>query len=121
MQQVRVWRDSEALWSHAVALEPANRLARINLGAAYVEQGRMPEAIDQYREVLRLSRDKAPWYAVLGWLYARSGLVSDALPLLVEALRLEPGRPDACVNARQAVATLGVPTPPELSGCPPAG
>lgn len=121
MQQVRVWRDSESLWSHAVALEPANRLARINLGAAYVEQGRMPEAIDQYREVLRLSRDKAPWYAVLGWLYARSGQVSEALPLLVEALRLEPGRPDACVNARQAVASLGGPAPPELSGCPPAG
>ena len=26
VQQVRVWRDSVSLWSHAVALEPANRL-----------------------------------------------------------------------------------------------
>ncbi len=91
------------------------------LGGAYVELGRMPEAIVQYREVLRLSRDKAPWYAVLGWLYARSGLVADALPLFVEALRLEPGRPDACANVREAVAELGVPAPAELSGCPPAG
>lgn len=121
VQQVRVWRDSVSLWSHAVALEPANRFARINLGGAYVEQGRMPEAIAQYREVLKLSRDKAPWYEVLGWLYARSGLVADALPLLVEALRLEPGRPDACANVRQAVGILRVPAPPELSGCPPAG
>jgi hypothetical protein len=120
-QQVRIWRDSVSLWSHAVALEPANRIARINLGGAYVEQGRMPEAIVEYREVLRLSRDKAPWYAVLGWLYARSGLVADALPLFVEALRLEPGRPDACVNAREAVAMLRVPAPAELSGCPPGG
>lgn len=120
-QQVRVWRDSVSLWSHAVALEPANRLARINLGGAYVEQERMPEAIVQYREVLRLSRDKAPWYAVLGWLYARSGLVADALPLFVEALRLEPGRADACANVREAVAVLGVPAPAELSGCPPVG
>jgi len=120
-QQVRVWRDSVSLWSHAVALEPGNRIARINLGGAYVEQGRMPEAIVQYREVLRLSRDKAPWYAVLGWLYARSGLVADALPLFVEALRLDPGRPDACANVREAVAVLRVPAPAELSGCPPAG
>ena len=121
VQQVRIWRDSLSLWSHAVALEPANRLARINLGGAYVEQGRIPEAIVQYREVLRLSRDKAPWYAVLGWLYARSGDVADALPLLVEALRLEPGKPDACANARQAVEILRVPAPPELAGCPRAG
>jgi protein O-mannosyl-transferase len=120
VQQVRVWHDSISLWSHAVALEPANRLARISLGGAYVEQGRMPEAIVQYREVLKLSRDKAPWYAVLGWLYARSGFVADALPLLVEALRLEPGRPDACANVRQAVSILRVPAPQELSGCPEA-
>ena len=121
VQQVRVWRDSLSLWSHAVALEPANRLARINLGGAYVEQGRLPDAIVQYSEVLRLSRDKAPWYAVLGWLYARSGRVDEALPFLVEALRLEPGRPDACANARQAVEILRVPAPPELAGCPRAG
>jgi len=121
VQQVRVWHDSVTLWSHAVALEPANRFARINLGGAYVEQGRMAEAIVQYREVLKLSRDKAPWYQVLGWLYARSGLVAEALPLFVEALRLEPGRPDACANAREAVAVLRVPAPAELSGCAPAG
>jgi len=121
VQQVRVWHDSVTLWSHAVALEPANRFARINLGGAYVEQGRMAEAIVQYREVLKLSRDKAPWYQVLGWLYARSGLVAEALPLFVEALRLEPGRPDACANAWEAVAVLRVPAPAELSGCAPAG
>ena len=47
--------------------------------------------------------------------------MADALPLLVEALRLEPGKPDACANARQAVEILRVPAPPELAGCPRAG
>src|SRR5262249_2488816 len=121
VQQVRVWRDSLTLWSHAVALEPANRLARINLGGAYVEQGRLPEAIVQYSEGLKLSRAKAPWNPVLGWLFAKSGRVDEALPFLVESLRLEPGRPDACANARQAVEILRVPAPPELAGCPRAG
>lgn len=120
-QQVRVWHDSVSLWSHAVALEPGNRFARINLGGAYAAAGRTPEAIDQYRRVLKLSRDKAPWYEVLGWLYASSGQVAEGLPLLLEALRLEPGRPGACVNAREAVRLLNVPPPPELSSCPQAG
>ena len=117
-QQVRIWHDSVTLWSRAVALEPGNRFARINLGGAYVAEGRTQEAIAQYREVLSLSRDKAPWYEVLGWLHAQGGRVADALPLFVEALRLEPGRPGTCANAREAVRLLNVPPPPELAGCP---
>ena len=121
MQQVRVWRDSVTLWSHAVALEPDNRFARINLGGAYAAAGRVPEAIDQYRQVLKLSPDKAPWYEVLGWLYASSGHVAEGLPLLLEALRLEPGRAGACANAREAVRLLNLPPPPELEACRGAG
>jgi hypothetical protein len=117
MQQVRVWRDSVTLWSRAVALEPDNRFARINLGGAYAAAGRMPEAIDQYRQVLKLSPDKAPWYEVLGWLYASSGHVAESLPLLLEALRLDPGRAGACLNAREAVRLLDLPPPPELEAC----
>jgi len=121
MQQVHVWRDSVSLWSRAVALEPDNRFARINLGGAYATAGRTPEAIDQYRQVLELSRDKAPWCEVLGWLYATSGHAAEGLPLLLEALRLEPGRANACLNAREAVRLLNLPPPPELDACrPPA-
>jgi hypothetical protein len=121
MQQVHVWRDSVSLWSRAVALEPDNRFARINLGGAYATAGRTPEAIDQYRQVLELSRDKAPWYEVLGWLYATSGHAAEGLPLLLEALRLEPGRANACLNAREAARLLNLPPPPELEACrPPA-
>lgn len=119
-QQIQIWRDSISLWSRAVALEPQNRFARINLGGAYAAAGRAPEAIDQYREVLRVSRDKAPWYEVLGWLYASNGQVAEGLPLLLDALRLEPGRPGACLNAREALRLLKLPAPPELSACPPA-
>ena len=121
MQQVRVWQDSVTLWSHAATLEPDNRFARINLGGAYAAAGRFPEAIDQYREVLKLSPDKAPWYEVLGWLYASSGHVAEGLPLLLEALRLEPGRAGACANAREAVRLLNLPPPPELEACRGAG
>lgn len=118
MQQVQIWRDSITLWSRAVALEPGNRFARINLGGAYASAGRTADAIAQYREVLKLSRDKAPWYEVLGWLYASSGHLAEGLPLLLEALRLEPGRASACANAREAVRLLGLPPPPELATCP---
>jgi len=117
MQQVRAWRDSVTLWTRAVALEPGNRFAGINLGGAYAAAGRVPEAMDQYRQVLTLSSDKAPWYEVLGWLYASSGHVAEGLPLLLEALRLDPGRAGACANAHEAVRLLNLPPPPELAAC----
>jgi len=71
--------------------------------------------------VLTLSPVKAPWYEVLGWLYGSSGHIPEGLPLLLEALRLEPGRAGACLNAREAVRLLDLPPPPELEACPPPG
>lgn len=44
-RQISVWRDSISLWSHALRLEPASFVARINLGAAYFERGRRGEAV----------------------------------------------------------------------------
>jgi len=45
----------------------------------------------------------------------------EGLPLLLEALRLEPERANACLNAREAVRLLNLPPPPELEACrPPA-
>ena len=84
--------------------------------------GACPEAIDQYREVLKLSRDKAPWYEVLGWLYASSGQVAEGLPLLARGApsRARDGPAPASTRARPC-ALLDVPPPPELAGCPPAG
>jgi hypothetical protein len=67
--------------------------------------------------VLKLSPDKAPWYEVLGWLYASSGRVAEGLPLLLEALRLDTGRAGACPSAREAVRLLDLPPPPELEAC----
>jgi 4-amino-4-deoxy-L-arabinose transferase-like glycosyltransferase len=51
--------------------------------------------------------------------YASSGHAAEGLPLLLEALRLEPGRANACLNAREAVRLLNLPPPPELETCRP--
>ena len=52
---VWVWRDSETLWAYAVSLEPASPLAHGNLGFAYLNRGRLPEAERETRVALRLA------------------------------------------------------------------
>jgi Flp pilus assembly protein TadD len=52
---VWVWRDSETLWAYAVSLEPTSPLAHGNLGFAYLNRARLPEAERETRTALRLA------------------------------------------------------------------
>lgn len=47
--QVGIWRNSETLWSHTILFEPLSVKANSNLGAAYIDQNRCPEAIALFK------------------------------------------------------------------------
>jgi tetratricopeptide (TPR) repeat protein len=51
--QTRVWRDSETLWAHTVAVTPSAR-AHLHWGRTLIREGKPDEAIPQLREALRL-------------------------------------------------------------------
>ncbi|MGD0253772.1 MAG: tetratricopeptide repeat protein, partial [Verrucomicrobiota bacterium] len=48
--QLRCWRDSQTLFAHAVAVTKDNDIAHINLGVALEQQGKLDEALAEYRE-----------------------------------------------------------------------
>ena len=77
-QLVWVWRDSETLWTYAVSLEPASPLARGNLGFAYLNQGRLPEAERETREALRLAPEWELGQENLAGVLARQGRFVEA-------------------------------------------
>jgi tetratricopeptide (TPR) repeat protein len=52
-QQVQIWRDSEALWTQAVAADPSY-LAYDNLGLVFSARGDTAGAIEQYRNSIRM-------------------------------------------------------------------
>jgi tetratricopeptide (TPR) repeat protein len=68
--ELRHWRDSVALFEHALEVTRDNHVAHAHLGAAYAEQGRIADTIRHYREAVRLR----PYYDValnnLAWLLA---------------------------------------------------
>jgi tetratricopeptide (TPR) repeat protein len=51
--QTRVWRDSETLWAHTVAVTPSAR-AQLHWGRTLIREGRPDQAILHLRESLRL-------------------------------------------------------------------
>jgi tetratricopeptide (TPR) repeat protein len=88
--QLRVWRDSTTLFSHALRVTKHNALAHLNLGIAYSNQGRIREAESHLAEAIRLHPGSAEGHAALGEVYARERRSAEAERHLAAALRLDP-------------------------------
>jgi tetratricopeptide (TPR) repeat protein len=95
------------LWADTVARRPENPRARTNLGIALTEAGRLPEAIAQFGESLRLRPDEAATHLNLCHALTRLDRAAEAVPHGEAAVRLEPGSADARINLAQALARLG--------------
>ena len=54
VRQAAYWRDSETLWSRAIAVTRDNYVAHINLGQTYLNQERTDEATTEFRDAVRI-------------------------------------------------------------------
>ena len=88
--QLRYWRDSETLFAHALAVTQDNANARIDYGVAFEQQGRLPDALAQYREAARIAPDSIQAHHNIGNALDKLGKPEDALPEHLEAVRLKP-------------------------------
>lgn len=82
-----------ATFSSVLAREPANALARVNVGYLCFKQRSFGEAIEHLSRVIRLDNDrKACLYAhyYLGLVYLERGMFEDAQSFLAKALALGP-------------------------------
>jgi tetratricopeptide (TPR) repeat protein len=96
------------LWSDTVAKRPANDRAHNNLGNALFAAGRIPEALEQYEQALRLRpQDNAEVQYNLGVVLARQGRWPEAIAHATEAVRLAPENPDAQASLGTALANSG--------------
>jgi len=93
-KQVKVWHDSETLWTHAVAARPTS-LGHFKLGVTLAHRGEFTAAIENFHAALRLNPRNAAAYSALGFAFAVQGRLSDAGEQFDSALRLSPRQAEA--------------------------
>jgi protein O-mannosyl-transferase len=105
--QTSYWRNSETLWTRALAVTSDNDFAHNNLGYLCVDSGELDQAISHFETASRIRASKRdPHYDVgsafvqmnLADALARKGQSDEAMVHFEEAIRLQPNYADAYYN-----------------------
>ena len=107
VQQVRYWRNSEALWTRTVEVTTDNWIAHSFLGNILLHTGKFEKARFHYSELVRLRPGSADAHNNLGFALARLGMPDDAMAQYTEALRILPGYAEAHNNLGMVLAGRG--------------
>src|SRR3989441_353609 len=105
--QVQVWRDSEKLWTHALATYPKSSIAENNLGNVRADQSKLAEAIEHYRQALDINPEHANADNNLGNALAQQGKLSEAVEHYRRALKIKPDFAEALNDLGNALARQG--------------
>lgn len=105
--QVRFWKDQETLFTRAIAVTEGNYIAHAELGTLRARQGRLDEADEQFREVLRMRPNLASGHMNLGANLFQLGKADEAFVELRVALRLDPSDPRIQSNLGRFLSLQG--------------
>jgi len=105
--QMGYWRDSESLFTHALAVTKDNATARLNLGAAFETKGKTNEAFLQYHEALQLNPQSYEIYNNIGKLLYEMNKPEEALGYCLAAVQLNPKRASLHNNLGLVFVALG--------------
>ncbi|HNW43385.1 MAG TPA: tetratricopeptide repeat protein [Elusimicrobiales bacterium] len=108
-RQQGVWRDSETLWKHALALDPELDYAYNNLGNALKKRGQQELALSYYSKAVSLNPENVPALNNIGVILAAQRKFEPAIASYLKALALNPRYAEAHNNLGSALDDLGRP------------
>jgi len=104
--QTSHWRDSEALWTHALEVNESD-LAHERLASAFLDQDRPDEAIVQAQLAININPGDAAAQNAFGVALARRGQPDAALPHFWKALDADSDLPRLQYNIANVLAAKG--------------
>ncbi|MBC8427131.1 MAG: tetratricopeptide repeat protein [Deltaproteobacteria bacterium] len=105
--QVRYWKDSIVLFTHAIDVTDDNWMAHNNIGFPLVQQGRNIEAIAHFSKAVRIKPDYAEAHVNLANSYGLEGRFEEAKQHFFDAIRINPDLADAYMNLGVIFARQG--------------
>jgi tetratricopeptide (TPR) repeat protein len=114
--QTSYWRNSETLWTHALAVTSDNDFAHNNLGYLCVDRGELDKAISHFETALRIRSSRRDTHYNVGSAFvqinladalARKGQSDEAMVHYEEAIKLEPNYADAYYNRGNVLFAKG--------------
>ena len=88
--QIGYWKDTETLFSRALAVTESNYVAHLALGNLQTTKGDWPRAVEHYKKSLMAKPDYADAHNNLGHALAKQGINEQALIHYQEAVRIDP-------------------------------
>ena len=104
--QIAIWKNSESLWNHVLAIDPDNPIAYSNLGTALYERGLVREAVPYFERSLAIQASERA-HCWLGLALADQGRLEEAVVHYRAGLALDPQSVEAHTNLGAALAQLG--------------
>ena len=105
--QARHWRDSVALFEHAIEVNPRNRSILFNLGNEMKRRGRVVEAIALYRRALAVRSSDVKVRNNLGLALASQGDRAGAIAQYERVLEIDPGFAESRANLANELRDQG--------------
>jgi tetratricopeptide (TPR) repeat protein len=105
--QLQHWRNSETLFRHAVQVTANNYLAYNNLGFFLSSQGKVDEAIENYRRSIEINPAYEDAQNNLGYALAAKKKYPEAIEHYYAALRTRPNHTEVHNNLGNALAEMG--------------
>ena len=99
--QTSYWRDSEMLFTHALAVTGKNDVAENNLGIVFLQRGELDKAIAKLQAAIDLRPENGPAHNNLAKAFLQKGQLAEAMIHYRKFLEIEPQN----VEARNILGT----------------
>jgi tetratricopeptide (TPR) repeat protein len=92
------YSEAEVNYKLAARQDPNDARAHAGLGNVYLDQGRIQDAVDAYRQALKVKKEYVDAYQPLSYSLAQLNRFPEAIETLKQALEYDPGNPEIYNN-----------------------
>lgn len=106
-RQCGMYADIDTLWRTTLDRNPASWMAYNNLGNCLHQEGKLDQAISQYREALRFETEDSRTLYNIGSILVQQGKLDDGIVQFQKAIQIDPDYSDAYINLGDALLQQG--------------